>query len=140
MDIKSGAEFANRNPVAFVATIEGDQPRVRAFMLLFANDNGFYFNTGARKDFYKQVEANPHMEICFFDPEKFEMLRVAGKFEVVEDMDLKKKIFDEREFLQKIVKSPDNPDFVVFRIAHGKGKLWRPVIETGEAPPETFEF
>ena len=43
MDISECALFANKNPVTYIATTDGDQPRVRAFAMWFADETGFYY-------------------------------------------------------------------------------------------------
>lgn len=50
MDIKDCIKFANETPVCYLATVEGDQPRVRALGFWFADESGFYFQIGAMKD------------------------------------------------------------------------------------------
>ena len=41
MDLSECIAFANANPVTYIATIEGDQPHVRAFAMWFADQTGF---------------------------------------------------------------------------------------------------
>jgi pyridoxamine 5'-phosphate oxidase len=38
MDLKDCIEFANKNPVCWLATAEGDQPRVRGFLLWYTDE------------------------------------------------------------------------------------------------------
>lgn len=118
--------------------MDGDQPRVRAFLMLFANENGFYFTTGKQKKVYKQLTINPKVEVCFYSPSSNKMMRVTGEVEFIDDMELKTKIFEERDYLKAIVKTPDNPMFVIFRINKGYA-LWT-TMETNLMPPEIIEF
>ena len=64
-----------------LATVEGDQPRVRPFGTAHIFDGKLYIQTGKVKDVSKQIHANPKVEICAF--KNGEWLRVAG--ELVED-------------------------------------------------------
>ena len=50
MDFKDCIKFANETPVCYLATADGDQPRVRALGFWFADETGFYFQIGAVKD------------------------------------------------------------------------------------------
>jgi hypothetical protein len=61
-------QFANDHPMCSVATVDGDQPRVRTFGLWFADKDGFYFSTGKTKSIYRQCTANPKVELCFYAP------------------------------------------------------------------------
>ncbi|MBE6072392.1 MAG: pyridoxamine 5'-phosphate oxidase family protein [Clostridium butyricum] len=58
-------ESINKNPVFYLATIDGDKPKVRGMLLYKADDNGILFHTGASKDLYSQILKNPNAELCF---------------------------------------------------------------------------
>ncbi|MBI4975037.1 MAG: pyridoxamine 5'-phosphate oxidase family protein, partial [Candidatus Omnitrophica bacterium] len=60
--------FANKNPACFMATMDNDQPRVRGMLLFSCDEKGFIFSTGKPKNMYKQLEANPKIELCFYAP------------------------------------------------------------------------
>ena len=51
----------------YLATVEGDQPRVRPFGSLAIFEGKIYFQTGKIKDVSKQMPVNPKIEICAFD-------------------------------------------------------------------------
>ena len=65
MDFQDCTKFANENKVCYMATVEGNEPRVRLLTLLFADDTGFYFQTGAYKAFYNQLKNNNKVQVCF---------------------------------------------------------------------------
>ena len=65
----------------YLATVDGDQPRVRPFGTAHVFEGKLYIQTGKVKDVSKQIHANPKVEICAFM--NGEWLRVAG--ELVED-------------------------------------------------------
>lgn len=50
--------------VFYIATIEGDHPRVRPFSSIAEFEGGAYICTGNFKDTYKQLSKNPHIELC----------------------------------------------------------------------------
>ena len=54
-------EIINRNPVMFLATIDGSEPRVRGMMLYKADESGIVFHTGPQKDVYRQIIENPNV-------------------------------------------------------------------------------
>ena len=51
----------------YLATVEGDQPRVRPFGSLAIFESRLYFQTGKIKDVSKQMSINPKIEICAYD-------------------------------------------------------------------------
>lgn len=65
----------------YLATVEGDQPRVRPFGTAHIFEGRIYIQTGKKKDVSKQLHINPKAEICAF--KDGEWLRVAG--ELIED-------------------------------------------------------
>ena len=116
-------KFATEHPVCWLATVEGDQPRVRTFLLWRANENGFYFETFEPKDVYEQLKKNPKVEICFFnsasDLEKAKTMRIAGEVEFLNDPELKKQLLEERPFLQEAA-----PVLEIFRVHSGEAFFW----------------
>jgi len=100
MNEKEMYELMNANPVFHLATVEGDQPRVRGMLLFRADENGIIFHTASTKDVYAQIKKNPKVEMCFFG--EGTQIRVTGVLEQVIDEELKEEIFNHpsRKFLQ----------------------------------------
>ena len=116
-------QFATEHPVCSLATVDGDQPRVRTFLLWRANENGFYFETFHPKDVYEQLKNNPKVEVCFFnnesDLEKAKTMRLTGEVEFRDDPDLKKQLLEDRPFLQDA-----EPVLELFRVHSGEAFFW----------------
>lgn len=74
-------DFLKQAGVYYLATVEGDQPRVRPFGTVNIFEGKLYIQTGKVKDVAKQIAANPKVEISAFKDGKW--IRVAG--ELVED-------------------------------------------------------
>lgn len=131
-------KFAAENPVCTVATVEGDQPRTRIFMVWRVNETGFYFSTGTPKPVCRQLMANPKVELCFYKPgsgpmELGIMMRVAGKAEFVSDAALKGELLTEWPFLREMgITGPDDPMLSVFRVSSGEIKYWTSTPEKRE--------
>ncbi|MBP0990577.1 MAG: pyridoxamine 5'-phosphate oxidase family protein [Oscillospiraceae bacterium] len=85
-------EFLKDAETYYLATIEGDQPRVRPFGTVNIFEGKLYIQTEKNKAVSKQIVANPKVEICAFKDGKW--LRVAG--ELVEDVrtEAKKSMLD----------------------------------------------
>jgi len=60
-------DFLKKCGAYYLATVEGDQPRVRAFGTIHLFEGKLYIQTGKVKDVSKQLAANPKVEICAFD-------------------------------------------------------------------------
>ena len=90
-------EFVCRNPNGFLATLDGDQPRVRPMTVWLANTTGFYFYTSKVKPLMAQLLAHPSVEIAFHQPGKPPdlgiLLRLTGKIGIVEDMAIRIRLY-----------------------------------------------
>ena len=69
-------EFLKKANTYYLATVEGDQPRVRPFGTAHIYNGKLYIQTGKVKDVSKQLEANPKFEISAFTGGKW--IRVSG--------------------------------------------------------------
>lgn len=79
--MKRVEKFLKDAEVYYLATVQGDQPRVRPFGTVHIFEDRLYIQTGKVKDVSKQLMANPKAEICAF--KDGEWIRVAG--ELIED-------------------------------------------------------
>ena len=75
------AKFLKEAGTYYLATVEGDQPRVRPFGTINLFDGKLYIQTGKSKEVSKQLHINPKAEICAFKDGQW--LRVAAT--LVED-------------------------------------------------------
>jgi len=64
-------DFLKKCDTYYLATVDGDQPRVRPFGTVDIFEDKLYIQTGKVKDVSKQMKANPKIEICAFDGNKW---------------------------------------------------------------------
>jgi pyridoxamine 5'-phosphate oxidase len=145
MTLSECFDFANKNQTCHVATSEGDQPRVRVMRMWYASADGFYFCGLAPKNMWKQMRNNPKVEVCFFNnPAEFKdciAMRVAGKVEFLEDLELKKKVLQERpNYVNYGTGKPEDPTYPVVRIQHGEIWCWTPqyILKESQATRVAF--
>ena len=74
-------QFLKDAEIYYLATVEGDQPRVRPFGTVHIFEGKLYIQTGRVKDVSRQIMANGKVEICAM--KDGEWIRVAGT--LVED-------------------------------------------------------
>ncbi|MBR5895995.1 MAG: pyridoxamine 5'-phosphate oxidase family protein, partial [Lachnospiraceae bacterium] len=70
-------DFIKKCETYYLATVDGNQPRVRPFGTVNIFDGKLYIQTGKSKDVSKQIQANPKVELCCFAEGTW--LRVAGE-------------------------------------------------------------
>ena len=104
-EIEKVTQFLKEAETYYLATIEGDQPRVRPFGTAHLYEGKLYIQTGKVKDVSKQLLANPKAEICAF--KDGEWIRVAG--ELVEDdrVEARQSMLDAYPSLQKLYAADD---------------------------------
>ena len=103
--IEKVTQFLKDAETYYLATVEGDQPRVRPFGTAHLYEGKLYIQTGKVKDVSKQLMANPKVEICAFKGE--EWIRVAG--ELVEDdrVEARQSMLNAYPSLQKMYAADD---------------------------------
>ena len=79
--IERVGKFLKNAGTYYLATADGDQPRVRPFGTAHIFEGKLYIQTGKKKDVSKQLHQNPKAEICAFM--NGEWVRVSG--ELIED-------------------------------------------------------
>lgn len=109
-------KFLKDAEVYYLATVEGDQPRVRPFGTAHIFEGKLYIQTGKVKDVSKQLLVNPKAEICAF--KDGEWIRIAG--ELVEDdrVEARQSMLDAYPSLQGMYAADDgNTQVFYFRNA-----------------------
>ena len=110
------ADFLRNAGTYYLATADGDQPRVRPFGTAHIFEGKLYIQTGKAKDVSKQIHANPKVEACAFKDGRW--LRVAG--DLVEDdrVEARQSMLDAYPSLQKMYKADDgNTEVFYFKDA-----------------------
>lgn len=109
-------KFLKEAQTYYLATVEGNQPRVRPFGTAHIFEGKLYIQTGKIKDVSKQLHQNPKAEICAF--KNGEWLRVSG--ELIEDdrIEARQSMLDAYPSLQKMYQADDgNTEVFYFKDA-----------------------
>lgn len=96
----------------YLATIEGDQPRVRPFGTIDLFEDRLYIQTGKSKDVYKQIEANPKAEICASSG--LDWLRVSATLVPDDRVEAKKHMLDAYPHLRTMYDENDDNTIVLY--------------------------
>src|SRR5438876_3693296 len=104
---------ADRFP--FLATIDGDQPRLRPVSPV--RTDGFTVYIANLRSYHKTVEiaVNPKVELCYLD-DKHNQVRITGIAEVVTDATVLQDIWDNNPLLRQYLGRIDNPELIVYRV------------------------
>ncbi len=126
------ASFLKEVKTYYLATADGDQPRVRPFGTAHIFEDKLYIQTGKCKDVSKQIHANPNVEICAFDGNDW--LRICGKLIEDDRVEARQSMLDDYPELQAMYKADDgNTEVFYFENATA-------VFSSFTHEPEVIEF
>jgi len=108
------AKFQTACKAAFLATIEGDQPRVRPVSPAAVDGNVIWIATFAASDKVAQLRTNPAAEVCYM-ADTHEHLRLRGHCEFVNDADTKRRLWEGYPLMQRYFTTPDHPQYVLLK-------------------------
>lgn len=118
--MNKAVEFLQANPVQYLATVGRDnKAKVRPFMFLFEQEGKLWFCTNNTKEVYKDLQANPEIEVCVSDA-SYAWLRLHGTAVFEENRAVKEGAMG-NPIVKGQYETADNPIFTVFYIkdAHG---------------------
>ena len=107
-------EFLKRCGVFYLATVDGNKPRVRPFGALNIFEGKLYIQTGKSKNVSRQMMANPNIEICGYVDGI--MIRVEAKVVADERIEAKQSMLDNNPELKNMYQATDPNTEVLFLI------------------------
>ena len=125
-------QFLEEAQTYYLATVEGDQPRVRPFGTALLYEDRLYIQTGKVKSVSKQIAANPKVEICAFKDGKW--LRLAGELVNDDRREVKAAMLDKMPVLKAMYSADDDNTQVLYL------KNATATFSSFGGAPETVEF
>ncbi len=125
-------EFLLAAGTYYLATVEGDQPRVRPFGTVLLRDGKLYIQTGKVKPVSHQLAANPKAEICAFKDGAW--LRLAGELVNDDDRDVKVAMLEK----MPVLKGMYDPDDGNMQMLYFKNAV--ATFSSFTAPPEEIRL
>ena len=110
--MKETYEFLKECNVFYLATMDGNKPRVRPFGAINIFENKLYIQTGKIKNVSKQMQVNPKVEICAFIEGKW--LRVAATVVRDDRREAKVSMLDANPSLKGMYSADDDNTEVLF--------------------------
>ena len=103
------------DPFPYLATIDGDQPRVRPVSPVKTERFTVYVANLRMYHKTAEIAANPNVELCYLD-DKHDQVRITGVAEVVTERSVLQEIWDANPLLRQYLGSLDNPALIVYCI------------------------
>ena len=110
--IKKVCDFLDEAQTYYLATAEGDQPRVRPFGTALLYEGKLYIQTGKVKAVSRQIAANPKVEICAFQGGRW--LRVAGELVNDDRREVKAAMLEKMPSLKAMYSADDDNTQVLY--------------------------
>ena len=105
-------DFLKKCGTFYIATEEGEQPRVRPFGAVNVFEGKLYIQTGKSKDVSKQMQINPNVEISGMNGDKW--IRVSGKVKRDERREAKASMLEANPVLKNMYSADDENTEVLF--------------------------
>ncbi len=96
-----------------LATVEGDQPRLRPVSPVKTDGFTVYVANLRRYAKTEQLAANPKAELCYTDDDHHQV-RITAEASQVTDAGLLKEIWDGNPLLRAYLRTPDNPELIIY--------------------------
>ena len=125
-------DFFKEAGTYYIATTEGDQPRIRPFGTVDIYNGKLGIQTGKKKAFFKQIEKNPKVEICAM--RGGEWIRVAGELYADDSIEACEHMLKNYEELRSLY-TPGDGNCVVLYFKSGTA-----IISSFTAAPVVIEF
>jgi general stress protein 26 len=108
-------EVVRGDRAPLLATVDGDQPRLRPVSPL--RIDGFTVYVGSLRRYHKtaEIERNPRVEMCFMDAHH-NQVRLSGVAEVVTDRRELQAVWEASALLRHFLGTIDDPEFVLYRV------------------------
>ena len=107
-------DYLHECGVFYIATQDGDQPRVRPFGVAEVLNGKLYIQTGKKKKVFKQMMTNPKFEITAVKPSGAEWIRISGKLVNDDSREAKTYVLDKNPELKSMYSADDDNTAVLY--------------------------
>lgn len=141
MKLEDVIDYLKLQPLMYLATADGNQPRVRPMTLIYHKDTCWFVSIAGREKI-NEIEKNNNVEFAINpqDREDLSTIRGAGKAVLITDFETKKEVIEAIPWFDRYWKSYDDQRFFLYRLDLEKISVQIPVkrdiyifdLETGD--------
>ena len=106
--------FLKEGGIFYLATTDGEQPRVRPFGVVEIINGRLYLMTGKSKDVFKQLAKNCKFEVCATKPSGAEWMRLSGELVNDDSLEVKEEYLRRNEELRSMYSADDGNMAVLY--------------------------
>jgi len=116
------------------ASLDRDQPRLRPVSPVKTEEFTVFVASMRSSGKTEELERNSKVELCYLS-EGHDQVRITGVAELVTDLVVRQRIWDENPLLRVYLNSIDNPEFILYRVAPRRVRFMREwALEYQEVP------
>lgn len=129
MKLEDIKDYFKQQPLMYLATTEGDQPRVRPMALIYHKEICWCCSISERPKIKQMIE-NKKIEFALnaHDKEEFSTIRGSGEAILIEDLETKRELSEAIPWFSGYWKSYNDPEFTLFRMDLDRIEVQIPVI------------
>ena len=129
MKLEDVLDYFKLQPLMYLATVVGDQPRVRPVALIYHNDTCWFVSISGREKI-KEIEKNNNIEFAVnpHDNEALSTIRGRGKAILITNLETKENVAKVIPWFDAYWKSIDDPRFYLYRLDLGQISVQIPAV------------
>lgn len=108
-------KFQESCKAAFLATVDGQSPRVRPMSAIAVEGNVVWMAAFADSEKMAQLAQNDQVELCYMD-DLHAQLRLRGRCDIVTDAAAKKRMWDAYPLMQRYFRGLDDPQYALLKV------------------------
>jgi uncharacterized pyridoxamine 5'-phosphate oxidase family protein len=135
MDKQSAIDLIRDAGFGFLATADGDQPRVRAVAPYLTEEGTILVASFINRRSISQIQKNPNVELCFVD-RKMSYCRLAGKAKATSDKEKRQLAWDNMPMLRQYFSGPEDQNMVLMEIKIDQAEA----MATTDRTPQNISF
>ena len=117
-------EVLAADPFPMLASVDGDQPRVRPVSPVKTEEFTVYVASMRSSGKTSELDHNRNVELCYLT-EGHDQVRITGAVELVAEPEVRQAIWDDNPLLRHYLKSIDNPEFMLYRVRPRRVRFMR---------------
>jgi len=117
MKIETVIDYFKSQPLMYLATVDGNQPRVRPMALIYHKDTCWFVSIAGRKKI-REIETNDNVEFAINpqDREDLSTIRGTGKAVLIDNQEIRKDLANVISWFDGYWESAEDPNFFLYKI------------------------
>lgn len=121
---KEACKFIRECGYFFLATCVEEQPKLRPMGMIYGNDTGLFIATDKRKNVYRELAANPQVELASYSLSSRKWIRITGKMQVDSSIKTKEEMSEMYPMIRQEYAGEEEVYLVIFKLIIGEMNIY----------------